>query len=239
MTHPIEVVGLGRSFDGEHALTGVDLHVGAGEIHAIVGLNGAGKTTLMRLLLGMMRPDTGHARILGHDTQGAPADLWRAVGHQIETPFAYPELTVRENLWAGALLHGVARVETAGVVSRSIERFGLTPWADRRAGTLSLGNRQRLGLATAVAHDPGILVFDEPTNALDPAGVVFLRSLLEAGREGGASALVSSHHLDEVARVADRITVIHRGRIIGGLDPGGIDLERRFFELVYAHEVTV
>jgi ABC-2 type transport system ATP-binding protein len=229
---PIYGKGLVRRFGEETAVDGVDLTVDRGEIHAIVGLNGAGKTTLMRLLLGMLRPDGGSARILGEDARNAPPRVWANVGHLIETPFAYPELTVRENVLAGAMLHGLAGEGLVTAVDTALDRFELGHWAGRRAGVLSLGNRQRLGLATALAHDPAVLVLDEPANALDPAGVVFIRELLRVSAGHGAAVLVSSHHLDQLARVADRISVFHRGREVGGLDPAGIDLEQQFFDLV-------
>ena len=114
-----------------------------------------------------------------------------------------------------------------------IERLALEPWATRRTGTLSQGNRQRLGLAAAVVHRPELLVLDEPTNALDPSGVVLLRDLVAELASAGAAVLVSSHHLDEVARVADRVSVVHRGHVVGELDPSGHDLERTFFALVH------
>jgi ABC-2 type transport system ATP-binding protein len=233
MSHPVRATGLSRAFGDERALDGVDLDVGAGEIHALVGLNGAGKTTLMRMLLAMVKPDSGAASILGSDVATADGTVWGQVGHMIETPFAYPELTVIENVMAAARLHGVERRSAAGAVADAIDRFELRHWAARRARTLSLGNRQRLGLVCSLVHRPKIIILDEPSNALDPAGVVFMRDLLriEAG-ERGASILLSSHHLDELARVADRISVIHRGRIIGGIDPSGVDIERTFFDLV-------
>lgn len=230
----IRTRGLTRSFAGESAVDGIDLTVASGEVHAIVGLNGAGKTTLMRLLLGMLRPDGGEVTVLGRSPWGASSELWTSVGHLVEVPFAYPELTVSENLWAGALLRGVDEHDVDRAVERSIERFALGTWTDRRARGLSLGNRQRLGLAIALVADPQVIVLDEPTNALDPAGVVFVRDLLTEARAAGRAILVSSHHLDEIARIADRISVLHEGRQIGSLDPSGADLERRFFELVYA-----
>lgn len=231
--------GLSRSFGDDAAARSLDVEVRAGEIHALVGLNGAGKTTLMRLLLGMLRPDAGSARVLGVDARNATAEQWRRVGHLVERPFAYPELTVRRNLAAAALLHGLARRDLDEAVARGIERLGLQRWADRPARELSLGNRQRLGLASALVHDPDVIVLDEPTNALDPAGVVLVRELLIDRRDTGRAVLVSSHHLDQLARVADRITVLHRGRLVGPLDPDGTDLENTFFELVHAaDEVT-
>ena len=109
-----------------------------------------------------------------------------------------------------------------------------SPGPERRASTLSLGNRQRVGLASALVHRPRLLVLDEPTNALDPSGVVLLRELLLGAARDGAAVLVSSHHLDEVARIADRVSVIHAGAIVGELDPHGVDLERAFFAMVHA-----
>ena len=132
MTAPLASFAVARAFGDETAVDGVDLEVHAGEIHAIVGLNGAGKTTLMRLLLGMLRPDRGRATVLGFDALDAPSTLWRGVGHLIEQPFAYPELTVRENLRASAVLHAVSRSMIEPGVEDVIEGFGLGHWADRR-----------------------------------------------------------------------------------------------------------
>ena len=231
---PLVADGLSRSFGDDHAVRALDLEVRRGEIHALVGLNGAGKTTLLRLLLGMLRPDAGSARVLGVEATDATAVQWRRVGHLVETPFAYPELTVRRNLAAAGLLHGLDRDGLAAAVERVVERLGLQRWADRPARDLSLGNRQRLGLASALVHEPDVLVLDEPANALDPAGVVLVRELLLDRRDAGAAVLVSSHHLDQLARVADRITVLHRSRVVGPLDPSGADLENTFFATVHA-----
>lgn len=229
--------GLARTYAGEVALAGVDLTVGPGEIHAIVGLNGAGKSTLMKLLVGMLRPSAGRALVLGREARTAGAGTWSRVGHLVESAFVYPELTVAENLTAAARLHGVGPVAAARAVEVALEELALAPVRDRRAGILSSGNRQRLGLAAALVHRPGVLVLDEPTNALDPVGVVDLRGLLlERAHGHGAAVLVSSHHLDEVSRVADTITVLHRGTVVGGLRPGDVDLERRFFGVVHAAE---
>ncbi len=224
---------LGRRFDGEPAVDELDLEVHCGEIHAVVGLNGAGKTTLMRLLTGMLRPDAGRAMVLGVDARGAPSETWREVGHLIETPFAYPELTVEENIAAAGLLHGLDRSQIPAMVDLAVDEFGLRPWSGKRARSLSLGNRQRLGLASAMVDRPSILILDEPANALDPAGVVFIRDLLKGFADRGAAILISSHHLDELARIADRITVLHRGRHVGSLEARGVDLEKHFFDIVY------
>jgi ABC-2 type transport system ATP-binding protein len=226
-----------RSYRDDLAVDHLDLEVGAGEIHAIVGLNGAGKTTLMRMLMGMIKPDSGRALLDGRDVATAPPATWAEVGHMIETPFGYPELTVVENVHAAARLRGVSAGDLPTATTAVIERFELGRWAGRRARTLSMGNRQRLGLACSLVHRPRIVVLDEPSNSLDPSGVVLVRDLMRHEADGGAAILVSSHHLDELARVAHRISVLHRGRIIGAIDPDGFDLERNFFELVHAAEV--
>lgn len=221
--------GLVRTFEAGAGIRGVDIVVRPAEIHALVGLNGSGKSTLMRLLLGMLRPSSGTVAVEGRDVVHAD---WAAVGHLVEYPLAYAELTVRQNLELGARLHGVPARQVATTVEQIITELNLTHDAERRSGRLSLGNRQRLGLASALQHDPRIIVLDEPTNSLDPAGVILLRDALRKRAAGGVGVLVSSHHLDEVARIADRISVLNAVRIIGALDPQGIDIERSFFDLV-------
>jgi len=230
----LDARGLVREFRGGAGVHGIDLKVGRGEVHAIVGLNGAGKTTLMRVLLGMLRPDRGSVRIDGVDVRSAGPDTWRRVGHVVEHPLAYAELTGRANLEVAARLHGVRRDDVDDAVDRVIDEFDLARYANVRASRLSLGNRQRLGLAAALLHEPSFVVLDEPTNALDPAGVILLRESLVRRAAASAGILVSSHHLDEVARIAHRISVINDGRVIGGLDPDGMDLERTFFAQVHA-----
>ncbi|MDQ0632772.1 ABC-2 type transport system ATP-binding protein [Arthrobacter pascens] len=222
-----------KAVGGFPVLDEVCLDVGPSEIHALIGLNGAGKTTLMRILLGMLKPDRVSVHLARIPVFDSPAQVWSRVGQMLETPFAYPELTARENVYCSARLHGMRREAADLATRRALSDLGLERYARQRVGTLSLGNRQRVGLAAALVHGPDVLVLDEPTNALDPRGVIVLRRLLrEACRDRGAAILVSSHHLDEVSRMADRISVLHRGRIIGSLQPGTVDLERRFFDLV-------
>ena len=232
----LETRDVRRVYRDVHAVEGVDLKVHAGEILALVGLNGAGKTTLMRLLLAMVRPSGGTVQVLGHDAAQCTAAQWARVGHLIETPFAYPELTVHENVVVAGRLHGLSAADAGPAATDVLRRLALESFAQRRSRTLSLGNRQRLGLACAMVHRPDVLVLDEPTNALDPRGVLVVRAALRDAAQRSAAVLVSSHHLDEVARVADRIAVMHRGRVIGTLDPAGADLERAFFAMVYDAE---
>lgn len=203
-----------------------------------MGLNGAGKTTLMKLLLGMLRPTAGDVRLDGTVLSRLPASAWAGVGHVIEHPLAYGDLTVRQNLMLAARLHGIPAEGAAATVDAAIGELGLTPYAAIRARRLSVGNRQRVGLAAALQHHPRILVLDEPTRTLDPAGVLLLRDALRLRAAAGAAILVSSHHLDEVARIADRITVLNAGHVIGTLDPGLADIEQAFFQRVLVDDQT-
>jgi ABC-2 type transport system ATP-binding protein len=230
----LSVHAVSRSFGDIVGVRHIDLTVSPGEIHALVGLNGAGKSTLMKLILGILRPDAGKITINSQLIDTAPRPVWAQVGQLIEYPLAYRELTVRENLRLGARLHGVRSRAVDTMVDAAVQEFGLGSYVDRRTRNLSLGNRQRLGLASALQHDPQLIILDEPTNALDPRAVIILREALLSRAAAGAGVLVSSHHLDEVARIADRISVINEGRVIGSLDPSGIDIERAFFSLVYA-----
>lgn len=228
----------GRRHGARTALSGMSLAVSPGEVVAMIGLNGAGKTTALRVLTGRLRPAAGTARVLGHDPARLPVEAARRFGHVVGVPLVDPALTVTENLRVAALLQGVARGAVEEAAAAVADRLDLTAWACARARALSLGNAQRLGVACAVVHSPEVLVLDEPTSALDPRGVVLVRELVRERASAGAAVLVSSHHLDEVARVADRVLVVHGGRVVGALDPGGTELERRFFDLVLAADTA-
>lgn len=230
----LELTDVGFRFRHGPGVAGLSLRVTAGEVVAVIGLNGAGKTTLMRLALGMLRAQTGDIRVFGTSVTELPAASWAQVGAMIEVPLAYPELTVRENLHIACLLHngGVRQVEDA------LATWRLSPLAGRRFRHLSLGNRQRTGLASAMQHNPELIILDEPSNALDPASVIVLREELTGRAQKGAAILVSSHHLDEVARIADRVLLMNRGRLIGELDTAVADLERAFFDRIRDDDET-
>ena len=215
-TYAIETDRLTKRYGKVLAVQSVDLRVKTGEIYGFLGLNGAGKTTTIRALLGMIHPSEGRVKVLGQEVGPAGRGPWGRVGHLVETPSAYPELTVRENLEIARRLQGF---EDEGATSGVIGRLGLEPYADRKAGTLSMGNLQRLGLARALLHDPELLILDEPANGLDPAGVVEIRELLRSlAHEKGVTILMSSHILTEVDRLVTRIGIIHNGRLIEELD---------------------
>jgi len=208
MTAVIHAVGLCKAYGSVKAVTDLDLNVEPGEIYAFLGLNGAGKTTTIRMLLGLIRPTIGSVMLFGEPVGSGGRGPWGRVGHLVESPTAYAELSVRENLDVARRLHGL---RDRGVVDRIVARMGLDPYAGRAAGTLSLGNLQRLGLARALLHSPELLarallhspellILDEPANGLDPAGVVEVRELLAGlARDEGVTVFMSSHILAEVA----------------------------------------
>jgi ABC-2 type transport system ATP-binding protein len=215
-TPAIEACRLTKRYGDVLAVDRVDLRVEPGEVYALLGLNGAGKTTLILMLLGMAHVTEGAASLLGEPVVPGGTRPWVNVGYLVESPSAYPELTVRENLEVSRRLR---RLEDRELVDEAIERLGLTPYARRRAAHLSSGNLQRLGLAKALLHRPSLLILDEPGNALDPAGQVEIRLLLrDLADARGTAVFLSSHSIGEVARTANRVGIVHRGRLLEELE---------------------
>ncbi len=235
MNLPIETVDLGKRYGKVIAVKHLSLRVAEGEIYAFLGLNGAGKTTTIRMLLGMIKPTWGTAQVLQTRVRLGSREPWAAVGYLVETPHSYQELTVFENLEVARRLHPGTAPEAVG---RMIERMGLAAYADRRAGTLSQGNAQRLGLAKALLHAPRLLLLDEPANGLDPAGIVEIRELLlELTREQGVTVFLASHILAEVSRLAQRIGILHQGRLLQELDVDELEQHRRRRLLLRARDL--
>jgi ABC-2 type transport system ATP-binding protein len=235
MNYAIETQELSKRYGDVRAVERLSLRVAEGEIYAFLGLNGAGKTTTIRMLLGMIRPTNGSARVLQTRVRQGERVPWAAVGYLVETPHAYPELTVRENLEVARRLHPGTE---PGAIGQMIERLGLVAYADRRAGTLSHGNAQRLGLAKALLHNPRLIILDEPANGLDPAGIVEIRQLLlDLTHQQGVTVFMSSHILAEVARLAGRIGIIHQGRLLQELGIEELERDRRRRLLLRVREV--
>ena len=231
----IETDDLGKHYRDVKAVEQLSLRVAEGEIYAFLGLNGAGKTTTIRMLLGMIKPTSGFANVLQTRVRLGSREPWAAVGYMVEVPHAYPELTVAENLEVARRLHPGT---PPAAVGQMIERLDLAAYADRRAGTLSHGNAQRLGLAKALIHDPRLLILDEPANGLDPAGIVEIRELLlELTRQRGGTVFMSSHILAEVSRIAGRIGIIHQGRLLQELDIAELERNRKRRLLLRVREV--
>jgi ABC-2 type transport system ATP-binding protein len=226
----LETAGLGKSYGSGagavHALQTLDLSIPRGGVYGVLGPNGAGKSTLLRLALGLISPTSGTVHLLG--AEKADTAVLRKVGAMIEAPALYPFLTATDALRVFARMSGFAEPGREAAV---LERVGLTEAAHRRARTFSMGMRQRLALAAALLHRPELLILDEPTNGLDPAGMQAMRILIrELVEKDGVTIVLSSHLLDEVEKVCDRVAILDHGRLIaegavadlvGAASPGG------------------
>jgi ABC-2 type transport system ATP-binding protein len=220
--HAIETRGLSKRFPGGHGVHELDLLVPAGAVYGFLGPNGAGKTTTIRLLLSLLRPDTGAVEIFGRPLVARDRGALGHVGALVESPSLYGHLTGRENLEVTRRLIGAATVR----VDAALGLVELEADAHRLVRTYSLGMRQRLALALALLGEPRLLVLDEPTNGLDPAGIQDFRALLRRlTAEEGLTVFVSSHLLAEVEQVATHLGVVDAGRLLfqGTLD----ELRRR------------
>jgi ABC-type multidrug transport system ATPase subunit len=197
-----------RYGDSVLAVDNLTLRVRRGEVYGFLGPNGAGKTTTLRMLLGLVRPSSGGAVVLG-DRPGSPAGLAR-IGSLVEAPGFYPYLSGRDNLRVLARHSAVSddRVETV------LEEVGLMDRADDRSADYSLGMKQRLGVAAALLKDPELLILDEPTNGLDPAGMAEMRAFIRSLGAGDRTVVLSSHLMTEVEQVTDRVGVIREGSLV-------------------------
>jgi ABC-type multidrug transport system ATPase subunit len=205
----IETRELGKRY-GEQivAVDRLTMHVRRGEVYGFLGPNGAGKTTTLRMLLGLVRPTSGSALVLGA-RPGSPESLAR-VGALIESPSFYPFLSGRDNLRALARHAGTPETRVPEV----LEEVDLAARAGDRYGTYSLGMKQRLGIAAALLKDPELLILDEPTNGMDPAGMAEMRGFIRELGRGRRTVLLSSHLMAEVQHVCDRVGVISRGALV-------------------------
>jgi ABC-2 type transport system ATP-binding protein len=204
----IRTRGLTRLFRGGQGVRELDLDVPAGAIYGFLGPNGAGKTTGIRLLLGLLRADAGRIELFGEALDGRRLAL-RRVGALVESPSLYRHLSGRDNLEVTRRLLGAPRTRIDAVLAR----VDLTADADRRVREYSLGMRQRLAIALALLGEPRLLVLDEPSNGLDPAGIVELRQLLRGLATEGITMFVSSHLLSEIELVATHVGVLQAGRL--------------------------
>jgi len=210
VTAAIETQGLTRRFGAVEAVSGIDLHVPLRSVFGFLGRNGAGKTTTIRLLLGLLRPSAGSARIFGIDIRRR-LEAARRIGSLVEIPFHYDHLTGIENLAITARLLALPKLE----IGRVLDIVGLAGDGSRRVGTYSLGMRQRLGVARALLGGPKLLILDEPTNGLDPDGIRDMRALISSLPEReGVTLFVSSHVLAEVEQTATHIALMDKGRLV-------------------------
>lgn len=216
MTAPatIRIRALRKSFGDTVALRGLDLDVYPGEILGYVGRNGAGKTTTFRILCGILDGFEGEVAVCGHDVAADPLAVKRLVGYVPETAALYDELTAMEFLAFVGALHDLAPAEIEGCARTLLDCFALAEQADERVGTFSKGMRQKVLLCGALLHDPQVLVLDEPLSGLDAHAVVVVKEVLAQLAAAGKTILYSSHVLDVVERICDRIALIDGGTIV-------------------------
>lgn len=202
---------LSKKFKKAVAVNNVELQVEAGDVFGLLGPNGAGKTTLIRMLLGLITPSSGRVEVFGFDPVGQRAQVLRRVAAIVEAPALYPGLTGRDNLRAMAM---VAGVNNPRKIEEVLEKIHLVERANDKYASYSLGMKQRLCLAATLLTDPQLIILDEPTNGLDPAGMAEIRQLIKELVEQGRTVFLSSHLLNEVQQVCNRVAVIQRGQVI-------------------------
>ena len=230
----VEVRGLTKTFGRVTAMRGMSFTAPAGKVTGFLGPNGSGKTTTLRVVLGLVRPDTGGA-LIGGVPYGRLARPRRTVGALLEASGFHPGRRARDHLLVLADAAGVAGTR----VDEVLGQVGLAAAADRRVREFSLGMRQRLGLAGALLGDPQVLLLDEPANGLDPAGIAWLRGLLRGLADDGRTVIVASHVLSEIAQTADHVVIVSDGQVrfagaLGDIGASGNALESAFLKLTAA-----
>jgi ABC-2 type transport system ATP-binding protein len=209
----IEARGLTKRYGAATAVDGVNFTVAAGEIFGLLGPNGAGKTTTILMLLGLSDITSGEARVFGHDPMREPLAVKRLVGYLPDTVGFYDNMSAADNLHYTARLIGIAKRIRKDRIAAALGRVGLAEVAEKKVGAFSRGMRQRLGLAEIIMKDARIAILDEPTNGLDPQASIELLDMIRALKTHGVSVLLSSHLLDRVQSVCDRVALFNDGRI--------------------------
>ncbi|HEX7832439.1 MAG TPA: ABC transporter ATP-binding protein [Thermoanaerobaculia bacterium] len=219
--HCLETSQLSHRFGTQDVLRDVSIQVPQGSIYGFLGPNGAGKTTTLRLILGLLKKQQGEISIFGKRLEDDRIEILRSVGSMIESPSLYDHLTATENLRVVQLIHRCAESRIGEV----LELVGLAGTGKKRVRQFSLGMKQRLAIAATLLHRPSLIILDEPTNGLDPNGIIEIRELLvELNRQHGCTILVSSHLLSEIDRLATHVGILGRGRLVF---QGAIDELRR------------
>ena len=237
MTAPTAVLQLDhitRHRAGRPAVADLSLTLDAGQVLGLLGVNGAGKSTTLAMIAGALLPDSGAIKLNGMDFLEQPELAQRGIGWLPERAPLWPELTVLEHLDAHGRLRGLGGAVLAKARQRIVERLELGTLSRRLAGVLSQGQRQRLGLACALLHQPSLLVLDEPANALDPVQVAALRAVIREQAAAGTAIILSTHLLAEVTAACDRVAILHEGRLrydAAITDSDHKMLEQTFFDI--------
>ncbi|MBI4820192.1 MAG: ABC transporter ATP-binding protein [Deltaproteobacteria bacterium] len=210
----IELVELAKSYGDKRALDGVTLSVQPGEIFGYLGRNGAGKTTTLSILAGLVRPTSGTVRVLGFDVVEQAIEVKKRIGYVPESGAVFEKLTPRESLQIMGALHGITTSKLGPRVEQLLDAFGLRPACDVRMDTFSKGMKQKVCIASAIVHDPEVLLLDEPLNGLDVEGVVEVKELIRRHAAAGRTVLYTSHLVDVVEKLCTRIGVLAAGKLV-------------------------
>lgn len=217
----LQTDNLTKKYKNDFALKDINISIKKGEIYGFIGQNGAGKSTLLRIVTGLSFPSSGSITLFGQDNPNTLNDSQKRIGAIIESPALFPNMTAYENLEVHRLQKGIPG---SCCINKTLEFVGLTNTGKKKAKNFSLGMKQRLGLAIALLSDPEFLILDEPTNGLDPMGIVELRELIKKlNREKGLTVLISSHILSELHQLATRFGIIHKGKLIEELSASELD----------------
>jgi len=246
MTVPAVLVeGLCKTFWDEsrgevRAVNGVDFQCAPGEIFGLLGANGAGKTTTLRMLATILKPSGGSASLAGYDIVADPEAVRQSLGFYSASTALYPRLTARETLEFFAQINRYPTARVKKRVDDLIERFGLGEFQGARVEKLSSGMKQKVSIARTVAHDPPILIFDEPTVGLDVMNALEMQRVIRELRDEGKAIIFSTHIMSEAEKLCDRIAIIHRGSILamGTLAQHQEETKKRYLEDIFVHYVT-
>lgn len=210
----LDVESVRKRYDQIEAVRGVSFRIEPGEVFGLLGENGSGKSTLNKMIVGLLRPDSGTIRVAGHDVQQEPEDAKAAIGFLPEVPYLYPAMTGLEYVRFIAALRGLEEKEVLALAERLFGAFELEQAKDQSIGSYSAGMRKKTALIGALAGTPPLVILDEPTNALDPYSIFLLREIISELRERGSAVLVTSHILEFIEKCADRIGIIAKGELL-------------------------
>jgi ABC-2 type transport system ATP-binding protein len=239
----MELLGLWKRFGEKIAVADLNLTVPGGSFFGMVGPNGAGKTTSLSMATGLLRPDAGRIRLLGHDVWTDPAAAKRLIGVLPDGVKLFDRLSGRELITYNGLLRGLDRATVADRTARLLDALGLAEAGDTLVVDYSAGMTKKIALACALVHGPRLLILDEPFEAVDPVSATTIRGILREVVAGGGTVVMSSHVMELVERLCDHVAIVHEGRVVaaGSLDDvrAGSTLEQRFVEAVGAPTTTV
>ncbi|MEQ8768107.1 MAG: ABC transporter ATP-binding protein [Planctomycetota bacterium] len=237
----LRIEAVRKRYDQIEAVKGLSFGIAPGEVFGLLGENGSGKSTLNKMIVGLLRPDSGTIRVADHDVQADPEAAKAAIGFLPEVPFLYPAMTGREFIRFIAALRGLEESDVLALADRLFGAFELEHAQDQIVGSYSAGMRKKVALMGALAGTPPLVILDEPTNALDPYSIFLLREIIDELRQRGSAVLVTSHILEFIEKCADRIGIIAKGELLALGTPSevaeatgrpGANLETVFLNLV-------